>query len=205
MTLVDAGHGWLVHPRRVRVLAERAAQLLPPGARVLDVGAGDGQLAAAVLDRRADLRIEGIDVLVRPATRIPVSSFDGRRIPRPDRSVDAVMLIDVLHHADDPAALLREAVRVARTCVVLKDHVCQHRLARAVLRVMDHVGNAKHGVALPHNYWSRRQWADALGALQLEPAVWDVGGLGLYPWPADLIVGGSLHVMARLNVPPQAA
>ena len=54
---------------------------------------------------------------------MPVTAFDGRVIPMAARSVDVVTMFDVLHHADDPPALLAEAARVARTCVVLKDHV----------------------------------------------------------------------------------
>lgn len=204
MRIVEAAHGGLVHPRRVQVLAEHAAGLIPPGARVLDVGSGDGRLAAAIRDRRPDLRIEGIDVLVRDDVSIRISSYDGRVIPLADNSVDVVTFFDVLHHAEEPAALLREGMRVARSCIVLKDHLCDTMLARWTLRFMDDVGNARHGVALPHNYWSSRQWSAALERLRLDPAVWQVGGLGLYPWPASLVFGGRLHVLARLDVPGKA-
>lgn len=200
MRAVDVVHGRLVHPRRVRVLAEHAARLIPLRAQVLDVGSGDGLLAAAIAERRPDLRIAGIDVLVRENLSIPVSAFDGRVIPRAADSVDVVTLFDVLHHAADPAALLREAVRVARSCIVLKDHICNTTVARWLLRAMDHVGNARHGVPLPHNYWSSRQWAAAIQELRLEPAAWEMTGLGLYPWPASLIFGSGLHLLARLDV-----
>ena len=42
------------------------SRLMPRDAHVLDVGTGDGLIAAALAERRPDLRIEGIDVLVRP-------------------------------------------------------------------------------------------------------------------------------------------
>ena len=200
MTVADVLHGGFVHPRRVDVLAGHACRLIPPGARVLDVGSGDGSLAAVIAGRRPDLRIEGIDVLERPNARIPVSLFDGRTIPAAAGAVDVVTFFDVLHHADDPAALLREGARVARSCIVLKDHVCGDSLARWTLRFMDHVGNARHGVALPHNYWSSSKWSAAIAEIGLEPAVWEVGGLGLYPWPASLVFGRSLHVLARLEL-----
>jgi 2-polyprenyl-3-methyl-5-hydroxy-6-metoxy-1,4-benzoquinol methylase len=45
MPLLDRVHGNLVHGRRVRVLAEWLARLLPQNAKVLDVGCGDGLLA----------------------------------------------------------------------------------------------------------------------------------------------------------------
>jgi SAM-dependent methyltransferase len=199
MTVADILHGGFVHPRRVDVLAGHACRLIPPGARVLDVGSGDGLLAAAIAGRRPDLVIEGIDVLVRANARIPVSPFDGRTIPAAAGSVDVVTFFDVLHHADDPAALLREGARVARSCVVLKDHVCGDFLARWTLRFMDYVGNARHGVALPHNYWSLPEWSAAIADIGLQPAVWQTGDLGLYPWPASLVFGRNLHVLARLE------
>ena len=110
-----------------------------------------------------------------------------------------VTFFDVLHHADDPAALLREGARVARSCLVIKDHLCDSRLARALLSFMDDVGNKRHGVALPHNYWSSRQWSAAIDHVGLGRAVWEVGGLGLYPWPASLLFGRGLHFVARLH------
>ena len=192
-------HQSLVHPRRVRVIAEHAARLVPRDARVLDVGTGDGHIAAALAERRRDLRIEGIDVLVRAQTAIPVTAFDGRAIPMAAASVDVVTMFDVLHHADDPPALLAEACRVARSCVVLKDHVAAGWLSHKVLAFMDGVGNRRHGVALPHHYLSGPQWRAAIDRLGLTAAVWEVGGLGLYPWPASLVFGGRLHVLARLD------
>lgn len=200
MTLGEVVHGGLVHPRRVRVLAEHAARLIPPHSNVLDIGTGDGRIAAAVAERRSDIRIQGVDISVRPSAAIPVTVFDGRVIPMADDSVDVVTFFDVLHHTDDPTELLGEGARVARSCLVIKDHVCDSRLARALLSFMDDVGNKRHGVALPYNYWSSQQWSAAIENLRLGRAVWEVGGLGLYPWPASVVFGRKLHVLARLNV-----
>ncbi len=108
------------------------------------------------------------------------------------------MFVDVLHHMEDPLILLREAVRVARDGIALKDHTADGLFAFRTLRYMDKVGNARHGVVLPFNYWTRRQWDDAFRALGLKVVVWKKS-LGLYPWPASWLFGRSLHFVAMVE------
>ncbi len=204
MTPLERLHGGYVHVRRVRVLVDRIAPLLPANATVLDVGCGDGRLAELLLRQRPDVTVTGTDVLVRPDARIPVAAFDGHTLPHADQSVDVVMFVDVLHHTDDPTVLLREAARVARCAIVIKDHVRDGWLAGPFLRFMDRVGNARHGVALPHNYWTRAQWDAAKATLRLRAAVYETG-LKLYPPPVDWLFGRSLHFLARLEPIPTPA
>jgi len=196
--LIGALHQRFVFGRRVAVLAAHLAPRLPDDARVLDVGCGDGRIARAVMALRPGLQISGIDVLRRPAAAIPVAIFDGRSIPYGSGSFDGVVLIDVLHHTEDPSLLLREAARVSRGAIVLKDHLCELALQRATLRLMDWIGNAHHGVALPYNYWSRKQWHAAFDALRLRVQSWDED-LGLYPPWANWCFGGRLHFIACLT------
>jgi SAM-dependent methyltransferase len=191
-------HGRYVGERRVRVLAECVASLLPANATLLDVGCGDGHVAHRIATIRADITVRGVDVLVRQHTRIPVDKFDGKHLPAADQSVDVVMVVDVLHHTDDPAALLAEAARVARKAVVIKDHLSDPVLAAVTLRFMDWVGNAPHGVRLPYNYWPRRRWKSAFAALGLTIDEWNEA-IGLYPWPASWVFERRLHFLARLR------
>src|ERR1035441_8995433 len=122
MTLLNRLHGDFVFKRRIERLAFWLASIIPQNASVLDIGAGDGSLDSLLLKRRPDIGIEGIDVLVRPDTAIPVQKFDGRHIPFPDRSWDIALFVDVLHHAGNAADLLAEATRVSRA-VIIKDHL----------------------------------------------------------------------------------
>jgi SAM-dependent methyltransferase len=200
MPLLDRLHGNLVHSRRVTVLSERLAPLFPQGGRVLDVGCGDGLLAKLIGDCRPDLTLEGIDVLVREGTHVPVRAFDGRHIDAADRAYDAVMFVDVLHHTTDPEVLVREAARVAAQCVVIKDHTKDGLGAGPTLAFMDWVGNARHGVALPYNYLRRRQWDDLFARSNLTVDQW-IDRLGLYPAWARWAFERKLHFIARLTVP----
>jgi SAM-dependent methyltransferase len=151
---------------------------------------------------RRDLRIQGIDVLTRPDTSIPVQKFDGRRIPYEDAVFDVVMFVDVLHHTEDPMVLMLEATRVARSSILIKDHDSRGWLARPILRVMDWVGNARHGVSLPYNYWPKPRWLDAFRSLGLSVQVWKQK-LGLYPWWGDVVFGRTLHFVSLLSKPAE--
>lgn len=198
MNVVDQIHGGYVHQRRVRVLRDHLARLLPDAGEVLDVGCGDGMLAKLIQDRKPGATISGIDVLVRGETAVPVTEFDGVAIPFPDASFDSVMFVDVLHHTNDPMVLLREAARVSRGAIVLKDHTLNGWLAGPTLRFMDRVGNLRHNVVLPHNYWPYRRWAAAFRELGVSLETW-ISDVGLYPAPASWIFGRSLHFIARLE------
>lgn len=200
MKVVERYHERQIFGRRVLALAGHFADLLPQNASVLDVGSGDGRLAETILKRRPDLRIEGVDVMVRPKTAIPVREFDGTNLPYGDDAFDVVMLCDVVHHIVDPIPLLREIVRVAAGQVVIKDHYCESRLDLLTLRLMDWVGNARHGVALPYNYWSRQKWADAFATLGVAPLT-TRDRLHLYQPPLEWGFGRSLHFITALSVP----
>jgi SAM-dependent methyltransferase len=148
--------------------------------------------------RRPELEIVGLEVRARPVTAIPVTEFDGLSMPVASSSHDVVLFVDVLHHAEDGQALLREAARVARSAVVIKDHIVERLLSRERLRAMDWVGNVGHGVALPYNYWTRGQWRagfEKAGLLEVDRRE----RLGLYLPPLSWLFEPGLHFVSRLT------
>jgi len=197
-SLLNAVHDKAVFGRRVEVLARELARQLPQGGRVLDLGAGDGSVARALMDLRPDLVVEGVDVMIRPRTLIPVTKFDGGALPFADKSFDAVTIVDVLHHTDDPAAVMGEAARVARHAVVIKDHLLSGLLAGPTLRFMDWVGNRGHNVVLPYNYLSSERWSAALTSAGLAEETRE-SRLNLYPRPFTWLFDRNLHFVARFR------
>jgi SAM-dependent methyltransferase len=198
LSAVKRTHQALVHQRRVRVLAAALAARLPPSAAVLDIGCGDGTIASLIAQARPDISIAGVDVLVRPDCRIKCSPFDGSTLPFSANSFDVCMLVDVLHHTTNVRVLLREAARVARTNVLLKDHLSENLLEHLTLRFMDWVGNRPHGVVLPYNYQSLAQWSAHFAACGLETATFTTQ-LPLYPAPLSAVAGRHLHFIALLQ------
>jgi SAM-dependent methyltransferase len=198
--LIGELHGRFVYGRRVQVLSRHFAEMIPTDASVLDVGCGDGLIAKLILERRPDLAISGIDVALRPKPHIPVKTFDGSTIPYPDKSFDIVSFVDVLHHTEDPRVLLKEACRVARKTILIKDHNRDGLASGPILRLMDWMGNAPHGVVLTYNYWPKRRWHEAFSDFELPVGEYRAR-LGLYPAPARWVFERSLHFIVALEVP----
>jgi SAM-dependent methyltransferase len=201
MTLLREAHGSLVFNRRVEVLASALAAEIPRDAKVLDVGCGSGDMAARIMELRPDVTIEGVDVFVRGETRIPVREYDGDTLPYGDKVFDVAMMVDVLHHTDDPAAVMAEAQRVARKGVLVKDHFKDGFLAGPTLRFMDWVGNAPHGVRLPYNYLTSTEWRSIWSKLHLTPIALKER-LDIYPAPFTWLFDRRLHFVTLL-VPAQ--
>jgi ubiquinone/menaquinone biosynthesis C-methylase UbiE len=88
----------------------RAAGELPPGARVLDVGAGDAPYRE--LFAHADYRTVDWEESLHPdATHADVvASADA--IPLPDGAADAIVCTQVLEHVPEPVVVLRELHRL---------------------------------------------------------------------------------------------
>jgi SAM-dependent methyltransferase len=96
------------------VMAFACSTLPPPPARVLEVGAGCGELAAA-------LRHRGHDVLaIDPASEsAAVTAVALHELDEPDASFDAAIAVVSLHHVDPLAESCRILGRVVRPSGIL--------------------------------------------------------------------------------------
>jgi ubiquinone/menaquinone biosynthesis C-methylase UbiE len=118
---------------------------LPPGARVLEVGCGGGQLAHAVLEQRRDLRWVGLDASKAQIDRAHRRNVghqsaefvvgDALALPFSDQCFDATVSIASIKHWADQSKGLAECVRVlrpgGRLVVVEADRGCRFHDAQA--------------------------------------------------------------------------
>jgi SAM-dependent methyltransferase len=197
LSLVKSFHHRWIFQRRVAVLSTLLAEMIPPAASVLDVGCGDGSIGKLIAQKQPGVAVHGLEVMARPVCELEYSLFDGTRIPYPDASFDVCLFVDVLHHSDDPAQLLGEAVRVSRRYVVIKDHLCENAVDAATLRFMDWVGNRPHGVRLTYNYKSRREWDALFAAAGLGIRAWK-DSVPLQAFPISTVFSRKLHFIALL-------
>jgi ubiquinone/menaquinone biosynthesis C-methylase UbiE len=199
--LLSEFNAWYYN-RRIWILSRALAKAIPGRGTVLDIGCGDGQLALALMRLRPDLKVEGVDIVPRPKTLIPVKQYDGITLPYEDKSFDYVTIVDVLHHTADPTVVLREAERVARKGVAIKDHLREGLLARETLSFMDWCGNIGDGVPLPYNFLSRSEWHGAYFKAKLQQQE-TTEKLDIYLPPARWLFDRQLHFVSLLT--PKAA
>jgi 2-polyprenyl-3-methyl-5-hydroxy-6-metoxy-1,4-benzoquinol methylase len=97
--------------------ADFVRERLHPGARLLDVGAGNGNFVEAA--RARGLVAEGIEldedaVQRASASGIPVTLAAFEDVALPPESLDALTMFDVLEHSADPRAFLQTASRLLK-------------------------------------------------------------------------------------------
>lgn len=97
------------------------------GQTVLDLGCGLGGYSVALAERGRGVRALDVnEEYVERARRlgVPAEVYDGHELPLANGEVDTVILLEVLEHLEDPAAILREARRVARGGVLVSTPDC---------------------------------------------------------------------------------
>jgi SAM-dependent methyltransferase len=118
--------------RQNQVILDLLAPVLPPGARVLEVGGGHAQVAPALIRAGYSVTVVGSAEVCRarldrlresdpgalPPDRFEYRTVDLLDLPFPDRSFDAAVSVRLLAHAGDWRRLLAEMCRVSRTAVV---------------------------------------------------------------------------------------
>lgn len=99
----------VVWPHERRLLAMHV-----PGARVLDVGCGTGEILRRVRVELAPRFAVGVDLFAGHLGRAepPVARADGFRLPFPDGTFELVLVRHLLQALPDPVPLLRECGRV---------------------------------------------------------------------------------------------
>ncbi len=224
----DAGHPEIFNDVEQARLAQTIAEALdavrargPHGLRVLDVGAGTGNLTAHFL--RAGARVTAADVSTEclrvvaerhgDGGQLETALLDGRGLAQfADASFDLVACYSVLHHVPDYEALLREMARVACAGgVIYVDHERHDAswrpdperdafLAEAI------VWPPKRWTRFltPANYWRRlapylsmRRWRDPRWMPEGDLHIWPDDHIEWARVEAALAAGGVMPVSVR--------
>lgn len=126
----------LIMTQRARSLHARLAAHLTGVSSMADIGSGTGHNAQVIREANG-ITVEEFDVADLHWAGPGPQLFDGITLPLADGTCDASLLLYVLHYADDPEALLREAGRVARTRVLLLQSTSERSLSRTLVTIRE--------------------------------------------------------------------
>jgi methionine biosynthesis protein MetW len=131
-------------------------EIVEPGSRVLDLGCGEGELLAWLVEHKRVLA-RGVEISpaqVRRAIGRGVSVFQGDidegLVDYPDKAFDYVVLSQTLQETRSPLQVLREMLRVGRRAIISFPNFGHWSVRIAMLRN----GQAPKTKLFPHNWYN---------------------------------------------------
>lgn len=129
---------------------------VPDSAKVLDIGGGWGFYADPLRrSRRSEVTV--LDVVEPGFRKTPVVTYEGEKIPFPDRSFEVSLLITVLHHVPFPEKVLAEAKRVTRRFVIVVEDLYHSSWGRFWTALRDTFLTLEF-VGHPRNFRKKEEW-----------------------------------------------
>jgi ubiquinone/menaquinone biosynthesis C-methylase UbiE len=160
----------LIYKHRLKVLSEMIIPFLAEGDKVLDIGCGSGRLGGMILkcsNCPKNIKYTGIEKFPRGDEPIKVIGYDGDKLPMKSDSFDVVILADVLHHEKNPLQLLKEAKRVSKNRVIIKDHKKDYFFDQLRISILDSVANKPHGIECIYKYNTLNEWHKMIAEAEL--------------------------------------
>ena len=149
-----------------RADARRKLRLVAPWIeltdQLLEIGSGPGSVLQEF--RAANYQIDALDVADSSySDALKPILYNGQSMPFRDHQYEAALLLTVLHHIEDPEAVLLEAGRVAKRVIIIED-VYESAWQRKYTKVADSITNLEF-FGHPHSNRSDPEWRETFQRL----------------------------------------
>lgn len=147
------------YEKRAKQISRRVSPHIKKNEKIIDIGSGTGFVAKSLAEKTS-AQITLVDVFQHPLNKFfPVTIYDGKTLPFPDRSFDTSFLIAVLHHCHDPMRVLDEAIRVSSQKIIVMEDLFESFLEKWLTLVEDSIVNWEFR-GHPHNNHSEDEWVE---------------------------------------------
>lgn len=152
------------------------APYLTVGSKVIDIGSGNGIIAERI-SKKLGVNVSLVDVVDKRKVKLPLTLYDGQKLPFESKTFDSALLIFVLHHTEAPENVLAEAKRVVNNNIIIYEDIITRN-------PFDKIGNFLHGFVF-NKAWklenratfkTEQEWRDIFKHLNLKI-------VSIYPLP----------------------
>lgn len=150
---------------RAKKIVAKVYPFLEQSQTIIDIGSGTGNVAELL--KKMGKKVTPLDVQdLSFAPGITPIIYNGEKIPFPDSTFDAALLVCVLHHTKNPENLLKEAKRVAKKIIVVED-IYKSRAHKMMTNFFDSLLSLEF-FKNPHSNKTDKEWRELLKKLGLE-------------------------------------
>lgn len=176
-----------IYDRAARKMCKDCRPFIEKGSKILDIGCGSGIVAKNLKDS-FDVKVFGVDVEDKRVADIPFKISDGEELPFSDNEFDISFISFVLHHAQKPDKLLKEARRVSKNKIIIYEDLAEGFISNFFCQI--------HGFLFdkfcqagdnPASFKSEKEWEDIFNSLGM-PVILKKRLKSLYPVKQILFV-----------------
>ncbi|PIW89982.1 MAG: hypothetical protein COZ92_01955 [Candidatus Nealsonbacteria bacterium CG_4_8_14_3_um_filter_40_11] len=155
-----------LYQRAAKKMCQDCQSFIKNGSRILDLGCGCGIVGKTFQDF-FEAEVLGVDVKDYRVSFLPFQIYDGLHLPFSEKSFDTVLINYVLHHSEDPIALLKEAKRVARDKIVVYEDLPNGVLSSLICQLHGASFAKFLGDANKISFKSEKEWEKLFGEIGL--------------------------------------
>ncbi len=152
---------------RSKKIFEQTSPFVEGGSMLLDLGCGDGKVGEMFVQEHG-CKVTLMDIMDYQKTALPFHKYNGRETRFIDDQFEHVLLVTVLHHSDDPIAVMSEALRIASKSVIVIESVYFNDMHRVFNSFFDWFYNRvlnNPDVNVPLNFLPPKAWVSLFGEL----------------------------------------